>query len=179
MNDTSTMVAPGTETATSFSAKMSSRVYRVYARRSHLFFVVLAEGLSANPETLTVHFGLLGLLIQSSMKKRAKKKEAASVERMDQIDPEQLLAEHKKNFKVHASEIRESSIEPRPAFTFDGHQVGYLKLMLRDGRKMKILFLTNEEMTAALEGLSGFFNGDLKVNVQWNEKKKRFDKKKA
>ena len=70
-----------TEPVASFTAKLASaratRVYRVYLRRADLFFIVLADGLSANPETLTVHFGLLGALIGAMMKKRAKKKNAA------------------------------------------------------------------------------------------------------
>src|SRR5205085_3622335 len=117
------------EPAASFTAKLATaratRVYRVYVQRDNLFCIVLAEGLGANPETLTVHFGLLGALIGAIMKKRAKKKHAAATQRMDQTDPEQLLTEHKHSFKLHTSEIREGSIEPRPWLTLDGHQVGH------------------------------------------------------
>src|SRR5689334_23710097 len=100
------------DSAPSFTAKLNaatgSRVYRIYLRRDDLYFIVLAEGLSANPQTLTVHFGLIGALIGVMMKKRAKKKNAAATQRMDQTDPEQLLTEHKRNFKLHTSEVRES-----------------------------------------------------------------------
>src|SRR3954469_13024936 len=171
----STEIAPlsstrvqGVEPATSFTAKLSARVYRVYVRRDDLFFIVLAEGLSANPETLTVHFGLLGLLIGAMMKKRAKKKHAAATERMNHTAPEQLLAENKSNFKLHASEIREASIEPRPWLTFEGHQAGHWKLVLRDERKMKFQFQNNDDMTAALNVLSSFFNDSLKMNAEWD-----------
>jgi hypothetical protein len=173
----------GAETVTSpgFTAKMTSgrgaRVYRVYPKRDHIYFILLADGLNANPEMLTVHFGLIGALIGASMKKKAKKKNAVSVERMNQSDPEKLLAEHKHNFKLHSSEIREGSIEPRPFITFDGHQAGYWKMHLRDNRKLKFLFENNEAMTAAVRVLSGHLNGSLSVNVQWDEKKKRFAKK--
>jgi len=165
--------------AASFTAKLASRVYRVYLRRADLFFIVLAEGLSANPQTLTVHFGLLGLLIGAMMKKRAKKKNAAATQRMDQTDPEQLLAENKHNFRLHTSEINEGSIEPRPLITFDGNQVGHWKLLIRDGKKMKFQLENNDEMAAALHALSKFLNGSLKVNVEWDEKKKTFKKKKV
>jgi hypothetical protein len=113
------------------------------------------------------------------MKKRAKKKNTAAAQRMDQTDPEQLLTEHKHNFKLHNSEIREGSIEPRSWITFDGHQVGYLKLLLRDDRKMKFQFETNDQMAAGLDALSRFLSGSLKVNVEWDENKKRFKKKKT
>jgi hypothetical protein len=126
---------------------------------------------------LTVHFGLIGALIGASMKKKAKKKNAETVQRMNASDPEKLLSEHKNNFKLHNSEIREGSIEPRPFVTFDGHQVGHWKLQMRDDRKMKFLFENNEQMTAAVNALSRHLNGSLRVNVQWDEKKKRFTKK--
>ena len=71
MNYTTVSTAPwgdrikDVEAASSFTAKLVSvratRIYRVYLRRADLFFIVLAEGLSANPETLTVHFGLLSV----------------------------------------------------------------------------------------------------------------------
>ena len=189
MNYTSVIDAPSghrandVKTAPSFTAKLASaratRVYRVYLRRADLFFIVLADGLSANPETLTVHFGLLGALIGAMMKKRAKKKNAAATQRMDQTDPEQLLTEHKHSFRLHTSEIREGSIEPRPWITLEGHQAGHWKLLLRDDRKMKFQFENNDDMAAALDALSKFLGGSLKVNVEWDEKKKRFKKKKA
>jgi hypothetical protein len=163
----------------SFAVKHANRIYRVYPRRADLFFIVLADGLSANPETLTVHFGLLGALIGASMKKRAKKKHAAAAERMDQTDPEQLMSEHKKNFRLHTSEISEASIEPRPVVTFDGHQAGHLKLLVRDGRKLKFQFENNDDMAAGMDALSTFLNGSLKINVEWDEKKKRFSKKRV
>ena len=98
---------------------------------------------------------------------------------MDQADPEQLLTEHKHNFRLHTSDIREGSIEPRPWITLEGRQVGHWKLLLRDHRKMKFQFENNDNMTAAVAALSKFLNGSLKVNVEWDEKKKRFKKKKA
>ncbi len=185
MNYSNVMTPPsssqvtGVNAGVSFTARHASRVYRVYPRRDDLFFIVLAEGLSANPQTLTVHFGLLGLLIGAMMKKRAKKKKEAATQRMDQTDPEQLLVENKHNFKLHSSEISEGSIEPRPAISFDGHEVGHCKLLLRNNKKKKLQFENNDDLAAALDSLQKFFHGSLKVNVEWNENKKRFTKKKA
>jgi len=173
------MQAKNIENPSSFTVKHANRVYRVYLRRADLFFIVLAEGLSANPETLTAHFGLLGVLIAASMKKKAKKKTAAATQRMDQIDPEQLLSEHKRNFRLHTSEIRETSIEPRGWLTLDGGQAGHWKLLLRDDRKLKCQFDNKEDMAGALAVLSKFLEGTLKVNVEWDEKKKRFTKKRV
>src|ERR1043165_8314568 len=153
-----------------FNAKLiasSYRTYRVYLRRADLFFIVVAGGLSANPDMLTVHFGLLGALISAIIKRRAKKKNEATIQRIDQIEPEQLLAEHNHNFKLHTSEIREARIEPRPLLLLSGNQAGRLKLFMRDGKKMNFEFETNEDMSAALNLLPQYLNASLIVNVEW------------
>jgi len=170
------------DTNGTFNAKLiasSYRTYRVYLRRSDLFFIVIAGGLSANPDMLTVHFGLLGALIGHIVKKRAKKKNGATIQRIDQLDPEQLLSEHKHNFKLHTSEIREGRIDPRSWLLLGGNQAGRWKLFLRDGKKMNFEFESNEDMSAALNLLPQFFNSSLIVNVEWDQQKKRFRKKKA
>src|SRR5258708_33046865 len=112
MTPPSSSQVTGVNAGVSFTARHASRVYRVYPRRADLFFIVLAEGLSANPQTLTVHFGLLGFLIGAMMKKRAKKKNAAAPHPMDQNDPEELLTENKPNVRPHHAEIKEDQIEP-------------------------------------------------------------------
>src|SRR4029079_2913413 len=97
---------------------------------------------------------------------------------MDATDPEQLLSENKRNFRLHASEISEASIEPRPAITLDGHQVGHWKLLRRDDKKLKFQFENNDDMTLALDALSKSSNLSVKVNVEWDARKKKFLKKK-
>lgn len=154
-------------------------MYRIYLKNSDLLFILLASGLSANPEALTVHFGLLGALIGAGLKKRAKKKNDATMQRFDQTDPEQLLPEHKHNFKLHTSEIREGVINPPALFAMHGRQAGRWQLLLRDGRKMNFQFETNDDLKAALDLLSPFLSSTLRVNVEWNEKKKRWQKQKT
>ncbi len=44
---------------------------------------------------------------------------------------------------------------------------------------MNFEFETNEAMSTALNLLPQFFNSSLIVNVEWDERKKRFRKKKA
>ena len=173
------METPATFNAKYASAASPDRVYRIYLRRADMFFILLAGGLSANPEMLTAHFGLVGALIGAVVKKRAKKKTDATIQRFDQLDPEQLLAEHKHNLRLHTAEIREATIEARSFFALHGHQVGRLKLFLRDGKKMNFEFPTNEDMQAAVNLLPRFLDSSLSVNVEWDEKKKRFRKKKG
>ena len=170
------------DTNGTFNAKLiasSYRTYRVYLKRADIFFIVIAGGLSANPDMLTVHFGLVGALIGHFVKKRAKKKSEATIQRIDQVDPEELVSEHKHNFKLHTSEIREARVEPRPWLVMSGNQAGRCKFFLRDGRKMNFEFETTEDMSAALNLLPQLLNSSLVVNVEWDEQKKRYRKKKA
>jgi hypothetical protein len=44
---------------------------------------------------------------------------------------------------------------------------------------MNFEFENNEDMTVALNLLPQFFNSSLSVHVEWDERKKRFRKKKA
>jgi hypothetical protein len=153
----------------------SDSVYRVYARGNDFYFIQLA-GLSTTAQALTVHFGLVGMLIGESMKRRAKKKTEATLQRAGQVDPEELLRENKNNFKVYIPEIREAAIEPPSFFALHGKQAGRWNFSLRDGRKMRFEFENSDELKAALDVLPQLLNATLRVNVEWNEIKKRFQR---
>ena len=161
-----------------FNARLVARrdsVYRVYARESDLFFIQLA-GLSATADALTIHFGLIGYLIRESMKRRAKKKTEEFLQRAGNQAPEDLLRENKNNFKVYIPEIRDSTIEPPSFFALHGKQAGRWNFSLRDGKKMRFEFEKSDELKAALDALPRLLNATLRVNVEWNEIKKRFQK---
>jgi hypothetical protein len=170
------------ETSATFNAKLVSssfaRIYRIYLKRDDLYFILVEGGLSANADALAVHFGLLGALIGTMVKRRAREKAEATRQRLDQENPEQLLAEHKHNFKLYIPEIREARIEPPALFAVHGKQAGRWDLFLRDGKKMKFEFETTDDMKAALNVLPERLNTALLVNVEWNEQKQRFQKKK-
>jgi hypothetical protein len=170
------------DNSAAFNAKLVSArrdgVYRVYTRESDLFFVQLA-GLSATADALTIHFGLIGYLIRESMKRRAKKKTEEFLQRAGNQDPEELLRENKNNFKVYIPEIRDSTVEPPSFFALHGKQAGRWNFSLRDGKKMRFEFENTDEMKAALDALPRLMNATLRVNVEWDETRKRFHKKKA
>jgi hypothetical protein len=167
------------ENLATFNAKLvstrSDSVYRVYARGNDLYFIQLA-GLSATAQALTIHFGLIGYLIRESMKRRAKKKTEEFLQRTGQVDPEELLRENKNNFKVYVPEIRDSTIESPAWFALHGKQAGRWNFALRDGKKMRFEFENSDELKAALEVLPRLLNATLRVNVEWDETKKRFQK---
>jgi hypothetical protein len=167
------------ENSATFNARLvstrSDSVYRVYARGNDLYFIQLA-GLSTTAQVLTVHFGLIGMLIGASLKRRAKKKTEAILQRAGQVAPEELLRENKNNFKVYIPEIREAAIEPPSFFALHGKQAGRWNFSLRDGKKMRFEFENSDELKAALDVLPRLLNATLRVNVEWNEIKKRFQK---
>jgi hypothetical protein len=167
------------ENSAAFNAKRvstrSDSVYRVHARGNDLYFIQLA-GLSATAQALTIHFGLIGYLIRESLKRRAKKKTEEFLQRAGQVDPEELLRENKNNFKVYIPEICDSAIEPPSFFALHGKQAGRWNFSLRDGRKMRFEFENSDELKAALNVLPRLLNATLRVNVEWNEIKKRFQK---
>ena len=167
------------ENSTTFNARLvstrSDSVYRVYARGNDFYFIQLA-GLSTTAQALMIHFGLIGMLIGESMKRRAKKKAEATLQRAGQVAPEELLRENKNNFKVYIPEIRETAIEPPALFAMHGKQAGRWNFSLQDGKKMRFEFETTDELKAALDVLPRLLNATLRVNVEWNEIKKRFQK---
>jgi hypothetical protein len=167
------------ESSATFNARLvsarSDSVFRVYAQGNDLYFIQLA-GLSTTAQALTVHFGLIGMLIGEFMKRRVKKKAEATLRRAGQVNPEELLRENKNNFKVHVPEIHEAAIEPSTFFAMHGKQAGRWNFSLRDGRKMRFEFENSDELKAALDALPRLLNGTLRVNVEWNEIKKRFQK---
>ena len=167
------------ENSATFNARLvstrSDSVYRIYARGNDLYFIQLA-GLSTTAQALTIHFGLIGYLIRESMKRRAKKKTEAMLQRAENQNPEELLRENKNNFKVYIPEIRDSMIEPPTWFALHGKQAGRWNFSLRDGKKMRFEFENSDELKAALDVLPRLLNATLRVNVEWNEMKKRFQK---
>ena len=167
------------ETPATFNARLVStsfeRVCRIYVRGSDLIFIQNA-GLSTTAEAVAIHFGLVGALIGALLKKQAKQKAEAASQLAGQQDPEQLLREHKDNFKVYIPEIRDSTIEPPAFFQLHGKQAGRWNFTLRAGKKMRFEFETIDEMKTALNLLPQLLNATLKVNVEWDEMKKRFQK---
>ena len=166
----------------SFDARYVSRssdsTYRIYALASELYFINLG-GLSTVAHALTSQLGLIGMLIGSAMKKRAKKQAETLLQRAEGQDLEFLLRENKTNFKIFIPEIAEAVVEPPSFFAMHGKQTGRWNFKLRDGKKFRFEFENTEAMQAALAMLSRPLNGTLRVNVEWNEPKKKFQKKKT
>ncbi len=164
-----------------FNARMISNIsfdklYRVYPAGGQLYFIRIG-GQGGIWEGLTHQLGLVGLLLESRMKKRADRKERALTEAFDATGPEQLLPRHADNLRLAAVEIADGTVDPPSFFATHGPHVGRWQLTLRDGRKMNFQFERTEDMRVALDVLSELFAAALLVNVRWNESKKAYEKK--
>ena len=169
------------ENKVTFNAKLvlaasADRVYRVTQMGNDLYFIRIG-GQGGVQEGITRQFGLLGFIIGALLKKRSDKKKESLIQNIDQTHPEQLLAEHKHNFKLNREEIQGGAIEPPSFFAAHGPQVGRWNFHLMDGKKMNFQFDQIADMKTALDVLPILCSGGLSVNVEWNEGKQRFEKK--
>ena len=179
--ETESLEPPGPSHPTAFNVVAnytwkSDRLYRIYPDGRSLYFIYLGSS-GQTGQVVAVQFGLLGLLMMKLMAKGAKRKQQQAAGTRDQSTPEELLAEHKHNFKVSLDEIVDSTIEPRATFTASMNQVGRWLVTLRD-RKLKLEFTDLEHMNRALEHLPKLLPGRVRSNVEWNAKKKRYMKPK-
>lgn len=164
-----------------FNARLISNVsfdtlYRVYAVGADLYFIRIG-GQGGLWEGLTRPLGLFGLLLESSIKKRAERKEKSLIEAVDGASPEQLLSRHEDNFRLGPVELSEGSVDPPSFFATHGPHVGRCQLNLRDGRKLNFQFEHTGDMRVAMDVLSGLISTRLHVNVRWNANKQRYEKR--
>jgi hypothetical protein len=171
-----------TQNTGSFNARFvsgrSDNLYRIYVQGSDLYFINLG-GLSPVTHVLMAQFGLIGALIGAALKKRAKRQTEALLQRAEGQDPEFLLRENKTNFKVYVPEISEAVIDPPSFFALHGKQAGRWNFKTRDGKKFRLEFENADALKTALDVLPGLLNATLRVNGEWNESKKKFQKKKT
>jgi len=160
-----------------FISKNTDHMFRVYVQDSDLYFVDL--GGLGDLGRVTIHFGLIGMLIGAAIKKKAKQKAEDLLQRFETQDLESLLRESKRSFKIYIPEISEAVIDPPTRFAMHGKQAGRLNLKTRADNNYKFEFDNVDSLRAALDALPGLLNGTLRLNGEWNESKKKFEKKKT
>jgi hypothetical protein len=164
------------EVPAAFNATSSNRSFRIYIKGHDLFFICVTGSLGATVEALTTPFGPIGSLLGLLARAGEKKKAASTIQRLDQVDPELLLAEHRYSFKLYAAEIRHAMIDLPTVFGLRVGKGGRWKFSLLDGRTMGFQ-LENGDMKAALNLLPELLDSALQINVEWDEGKRRFQKK--
>ena len=168
-------------TFTAFNAKLVSPMslagaYRIYVQRNDLLFIQTEGGANSLFGAIAPLLGPVGTLAGLASSLFSKRKTRYKLENIDQENPEELLRETENNFKLNASEIRDAAIEP-PALFVTAGKAGRLNLTVRHGEKIKLEFDNDGEMNTATRLLAQLLNSTLRVNVEWNEKKQRFQKK--
>jgi hypothetical protein len=121
--------------------------------------------------------GPVGNVIPLTLWLFTKRKTKAKLQRLEEGDPEELLRESENNFKLHLAEIRDAVIEA-PAFFQTSGKAGRLNFSVRHGEKINCEFDNATEMNNAIHLLAPLLNSTLKVNVEWDKKNQRFQKKK-
>jgi len=173
-------VRPGA-TGTSFNVKLVSPIssagkYRVFVERSDLFFIQIEGGSKSVLAAAAPLIGPVGNLIPLFLWLFGKRNTKAKLQRLETGDPEELLRESENNFKLNLAEIREAAIEA-PGFFQTSGKAGRLNFSVRHGEKFKCEFDNATEINNAIHLLAPLLNSTLKVNVEWNGKNQRFQRK--
>ncbi|HXE42067.1 MAG TPA: hypothetical protein VN516_03495 [Candidatus Baltobacteraceae bacterium] len=165
-----------------FSAKLVSSfsfagTYRVFVERSDLVFIQFESGARSVLDVIAPFLGPFGGALVSLVLWLFKKGKArTNLKLLDEGNPEDLLRDSEKNFKLYQAEIRDAAFEP-PKFFSVGGRIGRLNLLVRHGEKFRFEFETVAEMKKAIQLLAPLLNSTLKINVEWNEQEQRFEKK--
>jgi hypothetical protein len=155
-----------------------SGTYRVFGERSDLVFIQIEGGSKSVLAAIAPLLGPAGNLIPLALWLFGKKKAKDRLQKIVQQNPEDLLRESEKNFKLYLAEIRAAAIEP-PAFISTNGKAGRLNLLVRHGEKLKFEFVNAAEMNNAIHLLAPLLNSTLRISVEWNGEKQRFEKKKT
>jgi hypothetical protein len=156
----------------------SSGTYRVFGERSDILFIQIEGGSKSVLAAIAPLLGPAGNLIPLTLWLFTKKKAKDQLQKIAQQNPEDLLRESEKNFKLYLAEIRDAAIDPPTFFSTSG-KAGRLNLLVRHGEKFKFEFVDAAEMNRAIHLLAPLLNSTLRINVEWNEEKQRFEKKKT
>lgn len=152
-----------------------NRYYRVYVLPKELIFI-RAGSAGEIAAVASVGFGLIGGLIAAATNPAKKNLSRKAV--LDNSNPEQLLGDHKYNFRIRTEELRDARLDPRSfwlaSFYSQPTHAGVLRFKHPERGSMRLAIGTQEEMKQAVELLPAAFGGRLIVNATWNEKRKRF-----
>ena len=175
--------APPEAAGTAFDVKLVSPMssagkYRIFVERSDLLFIQVEGGSRSILATLAPFLGPAGNIISLTLWLFTKNKAKANHQRLQAGDPEELLREGENNFKLNLAEIRDATIEAPAMFQHSG-KAGRLNLVVRHGEKIKCEFGEPADLAAAIQLLTPVLSATLKVNVEWNDEKQRFEKKKV
>jgi hypothetical protein len=151
--------------------------YRMFIRGSDLIFIQIESGSSQILNALIPLLGPFGGLVNLFGWLFSRRKVNDFNERLQSADPENLLRDSEKNFRLHLAEIRQAVIEPAAASSFSGKEVGRADLTVRQGERWKLAFAARADMDAIWQLLASGFSSPLRADVEWNVEKQQYQKK--
>jgi hypothetical protein len=155
-----------------------NRMYRVYVLPKELNFIYVGSG-GETSAAVASQFGLVGALIAAAANPAQKIQHRQ--QQLDSTALEQLIVDHKHNFRAPAAELMDVSIDPRSTwlavmFSQPKH-VGVLRFTHAAQGKLRLCFNSVEDMSVAVECLPVALGHQVAVNVEWDEQEGKFVKK--
>jgi len=148
------------------------RQYRVYVHDEQLIFI--RTGGQQMGHLVAHQFGLIGALIWALTKKSRERKQAAAMQALDAAHPLQLVTQHKHSFQSHRSQLTEQTLEPPSWYQGRGPYAARWRFAVGGKDRMQLELLTKEDVDTMLRLLSPIVGTSLRVDIEWNEKKKKF-----
>ncbi len=172
--------ANGTVFDATLTAPVSrSGQYRIYVRGGDLIFIQIEAGAHSILNSVHGFLGPFGAVIPFALWLFSRHKAKDWKQRLEMADPEDLIRENEKNFRLHLSEIREATLEPPSSWRLSGKSAGCLNLLIRQGEKMKLELNSPADVETARQLLAPRLSSILQVNVEWDEARQRFQKRKV
>jgi hypothetical protein len=155
-----------------------NRYYRVCVLPSEL--VLLRAGSSAGEAAAAgAQFGLIGALFVAAANPAQKNQKRR--EELDNSSLDDLIDDHKHNFRVGVWEIDKASLDPTSfwlAGVYGEQNIGVFRFAHASRGQVRLAFSSADDLKTAFETLPAVLGEKLTVNIEWNEKKNRFVRKK-
>lgn len=158
-------------------------LYRVYLTPTDAYFIQVRARENLRPERVlmqtTMH--LMGPLaffflpVQLWLHSRDEREAFEQAEERDSRPLDELLAGPGKNFRVTADELRNPQLDP-PGWGGIGKPAGIFSFEHRERGKVR-LTIPPADMLTALAVLPTWIGPRMQVNVQWDEHRQRFVKR--
>src|ERR1035437_553532 len=151
--------------------------YRIFVQGSDLLFIQIESGSNQVLNALIPLLGPLGGLVNLFGWLFSRHKVNDFNERLRSADPENLLRDSDKNFRLHLAEIRQAVIEPAASSSFSGKEVGRADLTIRQGERWKLAFAARADMDVVWQLLASGCFSPLRADVEWNVEKQQYQAK--
>ena len=142
--------------------------FKVFVRGSDLLFIQTDSETRTVLNALVPVLGPAGNLIPLFTWLFSRRRAKDYLARLQTDDPENLLRDNDKNFRLHLGEIREAQLEPPPRIMLTGKAIGAATLLIRHNEMLKLAFPTRADMDAAWQLLAPALQSALRVTVEWS-----------